>query len=83
MPRGWHFTWGTSARNAATNMQFGAGAWLLRAVMYPYLDSTGTVFPNNNNCYDSSPKFYEKPRTILEVGNGYDPLAFQMDLLID
>ena len=41
--------------------------------MYPYTDSLGTVFPNNNNCYDSSPKFYEKPRTILEVGNGYDP----------
>ena len=41
--------------------------------MYPYTDSLGTVFPNNNNCYDSSPKFYEKPRTILEVNNGYDP----------
>ena len=48
----------------------------LRAVMYSFIDSSGQVLPRNNECYDSSPKFFEKPRTILEVGNGYDPLAF-------
>ena len=44
--------------------------------MYQYTDTLGIIHPNNGNCYDSSPKFYEKPRTILEVGNGYDPSAF-------
>lgn len=72
---GWHFTWTSCCRNLAiTNGP--QGDFTLRAVMYSYTDSIGTVFPNNDDCYDSSPKFYEKPRTILEVGNGYDPLAF-------
>ena len=44
--------------------------------MYPFTDSTGTVYPNNDICFDSSPEFYEKPRTILETDNGYDPLSF-------
>ena len=72
---GWHFTWSSCCRNNAITNIFdpGSAGFTLRAVMYPYTDSLGTVFPNNNNCYDSSPKFYEKPRTILEVNNGYDP----------
>ena len=76
---GWHFTYSDWARNLAIiNLANNTGQYgfTLRAVMYSYIDSTGTVLPNNNNCYDSSPKFYEIPRTILEVGNGYDPLAF-------
>ena len=76
---GWHFTYTDIARNLAIiNLanNIGEYGFTLRAVMYSYIDSTGTVFPNNGNCYDSSPKFYEIPRTILEVGNGYDPLAF-------
>jgi len=73
---GWHFTWSSCCRNSAiTNGLAGAG-FSLRAVMYSYTDSLGTVFPNGNTCFDSSPKFYETPRTILETGNGYDPLAF-------
>ncbi|MDC0204656.1 T9SS type A sorting domain-containing protein [Flavobacteriales bacterium] len=72
---GWHFTWSSCCRNnAITNiLNPGSFGFTLRAVMYPYTDSTGTIFPNNNDCYDSSPKFFEKPRTILEVGNGFDP----------
>ena len=77
---GWHFTWSSCCRNLAitnlTNAALNNTGFTLRAVMYPYTDSTGIVYPENNNCYDSSPKFYEKPRTILEAGNGYDPLAF-------
>jgi len=76
---GWHFTYTDIARNLAIiNLANNTGQYgfTLRAVMYSYIDSTGTVLPNNNNCYDSSPKFYEIPRTILEVGNGFDPLAF-------
>ena len=75
---GWHFTWSLCCRNnAVTNiMNPGSYGFTLRAVMYSYTDSLGNVFPSGGACYDSSPKFYEKPRTILEVGNGYDPLAF-------
>ena len=76
---GWHFTYSDIARNLAIiNLANNTGQYgfTLRAVMYSYTDSLGVIYPNNNECYDSSPKFYEKPRTILEVGNGYDPLAF-------
>ena len=76
---GWHFTYTDIARNLAIdNLANNTGQYgfTLRAVMYSYIDSIGTVLPNNNNCYDSSPKFYETPRTILEVNNGYDPFAF-------
>ncbi len=76
---GWHFTWSSCCRNLAiTNLANNTGQYgfTLRAVMYSFTDSSGVVYPNSNNCFDSSPKFYEKPRTILEVGNGYDPLAF-------
>ena len=74
---GWHFTWDDCCRNSAiTNIvNPGSTGFTLRAVMYPYTDSLGVVSPNNGNCTDSSPKFYEKPRTILEVGNGYDPTS--------
>lgn len=73
---GWHFTWSSCCRNSAISNGLADAGFTLRAVMYSYTDSLGTVHPDNNNCYDSSPKFYEKPRTILEAGNGYDPLAF-------
>ena len=76
---GWHFTYTDIARNLAIiNLANNTGQYgfTLRAVMYPFIDSTGTVYPNNDICFDSSPKFYEKPRTILETDNGYDPLSF-------
>jgi len=76
---GWHFTWSSCCRNdAITNLANNIGnyGFTLRAVMYSYTDSLGTVFPNSNTCFDSSPKFYETPRTILEQDNGYDALAF-------
>ena len=74
---GWHFTWSDCCRNGAiiniTNPNnYG---FTLRTAMYPYTDSSGIVWPNNNNCYDNSPVFYEKPRTIIETYNGYDSLS--------
>ena len=73
---GWHFTWGSCCRNnAITNLNNPNAGFTLRAVMYPFTDSLGVTYPNNDDCYDSSPKFYEKPRTILEVNNGYDPVS--------
>ena len=77
---GWHFTWSDCCRNVAitnlANVNSNTTGFTLRAVMYSYTDSTGTVLPTNGDCYDSSPLFYEKPRTILEVNNGWDPTAF-------
>jgi hypothetical protein len=76
---GWHFTWELCCRNLAVTNLFnntGQYGFTLRAVMYSYTDSLGNIHPSSDNCYDSSPKFYEKPRTILEANNGYDPLAF-------
>jgi hypothetical protein len=74
---GWHFTWSSCCRNGAiiNIMNPSNYGFTLRTAMYPFTDSTGTVFPNNNNCFDSSPIFYEKPRTILETYNGYDSSA--------
>ena len=72
---GWHFTWSSCCRNSAISNGLAGDGFSLRAVMYSYTDSSGTVFPNGNICYDSFPKFYETPRTILETGNGYDPLV--------
>ena len=74
---GWHFTWSDCCRNGAiiniTNPNnYG---FTLRTAMYPYTDSSGVVWPNNNNCFDNSPVFYEKPRTIIETYNGYDSLS--------
>ncbi|MDC0202048.1 SprB repeat-containing protein, partial [Flavobacteriales bacterium] len=74
---GWHFTWSDCCRNGAiiniTNPNnYG---FTLRTAMYPYTDSSGVVWPNNNNCYDNSPVFYEKPRTIIETYNGYDSVS--------
>ena len=39
----------------------------LRAIMYPY--TTGGVAQNTSPCFDSSPYFNEKPKTI--ICNGY------------
>ena len=84
LPRGWHFTWGSAARNAATNMQFGAGSWLLRAVMYPYTKNTSVtpfVYEDAFPCYDSSPLFKETAKTLLcmDVPFSYSHLAFDAD----
>ena len=58
---GWHFTWGSAARNAADNMT-SAGSWLLRAIMYPYTKNTSIVpyiYEDVFPCFDSSPIFKE------------------------
>ena len=73
---GWHFTWSSCCRNSNITNGLADAGFTLRAVMYSYTDSLGQVLPISDQCHDSSPKFYERPRTILEVGNGYDPFAF-------
>ena len=74
---GWHFTWSDCCRNGSiiNILNPNSYGFTLRTAMYPYTDSSGVVWPNNNNCYDNSPVFYEKPRTILEAYNGFDSLS--------
>jgi len=81
---GWHFTWGSCCRTGAiTNIVSPVNAnWTLRAVMYPYTDISGTVFPNGNICHDSSPIFKEQAKSILCTGYpfSYSHLAFDVEL---
>ena len=81
---GWHFTWGTCCRSAAiTNILNPSGAdWTLRAVMYPYIGPSGSIFPNGNICHDSSPIFKEQAKSILCTGYpfSYSHLAFDVEL---
>ena len=65
---GWHFTWGSSARNGMITNGMSNLSWTLRAVMYPYIDvSTGLPFPASP-CFDSSPEFKELAKTIICTG---------------
>ena len=80
---GWHFTWGTCCRSSQLTQPSQADAdWTIRSVMYPYTDLSGTVFPNSNMCYENSPLFKEKPKSILCTGYpfSYSHLAFDVEL---
>ena len=61
---GWSFWWGLCCRNnAISNLPAPGGlSMTLRAKMYPYNGR------NANPCYDSSPQFFEIPRTIICTG---------------
>ena len=83
LPLGWHFTWGSGARNAADNMT-STGNWLLRAVMYPYTKNTSIipfVYEDAFPCYDSSPLFKEQAKTLMctNVPFSYSHLAFDIN----
>jgi gliding motility-associated-like protein len=62
---GWYFYYNNCCRNPAiTNLQNPAsGSFTLRALMFPYNAS------NTNPCYDSSPRFAERPQLATMVGN--------------
>ena len=80
---GWHFTWGTCCRSSQLTQPSQAdGDWTIRSVMYPYTDPSGTVYPNSNMCYENSPLFKEKPKSILCTGYpfSYSHLAFDVEL---
>lgn len=61
---GWVFTWTSCCRpTTITNINNpGSQGYTLRAIMYPYNNQ------NVNPCFDSSPSFAEKPRTIICPG---------------
>jgi len=74
---GWYFAYTGCCRNPchnilnAHNKQF-----FLRAMMYPY-QSTPV-----NTCFDNSPRFLERPSTVICSGQPfiYNPVAFDKDL---
>ncbi|MEO0312301.1 MAG: hypothetical protein RIQ89_1958 [Bacteroidota bacterium] len=60
---GWYFYYDDCCRNNVANLAGGSGSgFTLRAIMYPYNGQ------NTNPCYDSSPKFFERPSTLLCTG---------------
>ena len=62
---GWYFYYSDCCRNTGiTNLAPGGGGdFILRALMFPY-NAT-----NTNPCYDSSPRFAERPQLATMVGN--------------
>lgn len=64
---GWHFTWGSCCRSSNITNGMSDADWTLRAVMYPFLDGSGTPYPADP-CYDSSPEFKELAKTIICTG---------------
>lgn len=72
---GWAFTWDLCCRNGAVDNYLqpngsavsGAGH-TLRAVMYAYTPPGNTIPNNTNPCYDNSPKFAERPASVLCTG---------------
>ena len=81
---GWHFTWNSTARsNSITNLfSPETQGFLLRAIMYPYIDINGNVLPDNGICHDNSPIFKEEAKSILCTGYpfSYSHLAFDVEL---
>jgi hypothetical protein len=79
---GWHFIWGDCCRSSQLTQGMDNDDWTIRSVMYPYTDPNGVVFPNGNMCYDNSPIFKEKPKSILCIGYpfSYSHLAFDVEL---
>ncbi len=87
-PTGWVFNWqqccrpgGPGGGGLTNNSNSTSQSYYLRAVMYPYSPSgPGGPALNVNTCYDSSPQFAEKPKSIICTGypytfshNAYEP----------
>lgn len=77
-PNGWIFTWTYGDRNAAIDNIVNAQNFglTMRAKMYSYNGQ------NANNCFDSSPNFFQKPSTIICAGGQftYNHSAFDNEL---
>ncbi len=72
---GWMFYWGSCCRNPSNNiLTANSRSWRLRAIMYPY--GTQNTYP----CYDNSPTFAERPRTVVPTGNSsFNSLAYDAE----
>jgi len=74
---GWWFAYATCCRNNCHNIQNALSlSFFLRAVMYPY---QGIPV---NTCFDNSPRFLERPSTVICTGYPYtyNHVAFDDDL---
>ncbi|MBL0048599.1 MAG: gliding motility-associated C-terminal domain-containing protein [Bacteroidetes bacterium] len=79
---GWVFTWDDCCRNAAiVNLLVPQEGFTLRAKMFRTNNANGTG-KNMNPCFDNSPRFSEKPASVLAAGylNSYSPNAFDPEL---
>jgi len=66
---GWTFSWNSCCRNLAI-VNTTCSSYFLRAKMYKYPSAnggTGNTYP----CFDSSPQFFEKPKTVICTGYNY------------
>lgn len=75
---GWVFAINICNRNNCTNIDVASQyCGYLRAIMYPYPDIT-----NYSTCWDNSPKFIERPSTVICTGYPftYNPNAYDMEL---
>jgi gliding motility-associated-like protein len=75
---GWTFSWSLCCRPSQDNVN-GQPNYFLRAIMYPYTPPGGIAL-STNTCYDSSPQFAEKPKSVICTGypytfshNAYEP----------
>ena len=74
---GWYFKYGVCCRNPCQNIQNAQSLrFRLRAFMYPY---QGTPV---NTCFDNSPRFLERPATVICTGYPYtyNHVAFDDEL---
>ncbi len=79
---GWIFAWDDCCRNnAIVNLQNTGEGFTLRAKMFRTNNANGTG-KNMNPCFDNSPRFSEKPSSVLSAGylNSYSPNAFDPEL---
>ncbi len=61
---GWIFSWGSCCRNPSDNL-IGQASWKLRAIMYHYNNT------NTSTCFDNSPQFANKAKSVLISNYGY------------
>ncbi|HRY32483.1 MAG TPA: gliding motility-associated C-terminal domain-containing protein [Bacteroidales bacterium] len=76
-PTGWVFSFTGCCRNPCTNITGTTNMnWYLRAIMYPY-ENTPV-----NTCWDNSPRFVERPSTVICTGYpfSYNPNAYDPEL---
>jgi hypothetical protein len=77
---GWVFDWSLNARPTLTNVN-GGGNLYLRAIMFPY--QVNGVSQNTSQCFDSSPRFLEPPKSVICIGKEFDYVHFAFDDDID
>ncbi|MFO7723789.1 MAG: gliding motility-associated C-terminal domain-containing protein [Bacteroidales bacterium] len=77
-PTGWYFGYTSCCRNPCTNIPNSSSlSWYLRAWMFPYNNTPV------NTCFDNSPKFDERPSTVICTGYPYQYNHVASDVELD